>query len=594
MMEEQQETNVTIVESTVQDLRQSARYTTVWALGLTSVAFLGVVGYAVYEVRQYLPYLGYVALGATGLLIVCIVAAPIIFFLRVLFKSDSHAIPQYGLAFKSLFGKPEIVAPHAPASSSGVKYAQEKKRKDEPPTIPMLSMLEMIEQGFIAPGQTRVVMGYTKTGELEARKRPNVYSIIGKGRSGKSRRATLMIGQDLIALASLLNLGDRRAGARVMICDPHGVGKRDSIRKLLEPLAPWVEFASTEQEVRRLVSEYIEEMEARLAGTSTLGSEDGHYLPWVIYFDEWSRFMTKYEDDFTELLINCVQSSSQEYAGVDGYVALLGQDWTQDACGGTAIRRAIQEVFIHNISSEYAKFFLKGMTGNRWATKAESLRVKDCIYKDYEGQIKELVTPHVADEVPARLADLMQQLCPVAVKELPTYAEGLAKPKEDARTTYEQEEYAQGDTRVTGPLREQIAVHRYLPERVSQPPIHEALSTEQFNELKTMLARELMMEQESRVNALLRQSEQGESVITQGENFIAQGEGFTVTQSTQAEPKDVKYTHEQELAIINAAFQLVRETGKITRSDIMERLGWTRAQWPIIKAVCDKNNIAKQ
>lgn len=459
---EEQEMMIVDAEPTMH-ARKQAGFMVVWAMGLTSLAFLGVIGYAIYLVHQYLVYLGYVALAGAGLVLLCAVAFPVIYILQLIFRARSHEIPQNGLAFRSLFGRTETIAPQAPANS--VRYAQEKRaKKDQAPAFPMLSMLDMIDQGVIAPGATRVVLGYKKNGELEARKRPNVYAIVGKGRSGKSRRATMMIGQDMIGLAPLFNLTERRAGARVIVCDPHGLGKRDALRKLLEPLSPWVEFASTEAEVRSLVSQYVEEMEARLSNNSALGMEDGHYVPWVIYFDEWSRFMTKYDDDMTELLITCVQSSAQEYAGVDGYVALLGQDWTQEAAGGTGIRRAIQEVFIHNISSEYAKFFLKGLAGNKWAVKAESLRVKDCIYKDYEGQVEELITPHVADEVPARLAEMMLQLCPPAPKEIPTFAEGLVKPKRDSFT------YTQGGqvyTRETSGLREQVAYYPQIPERTN-------------------------------------------------------------------------------------------------------------------------------
>lgn len=548
----------------VEETYQTGRALGVYALSIATLAFLGLLAYVVWLVHMYLIYLGYLVLGGAAIVIVCLVATPIIYLLRLLFKADVHHIGQYGIAFKSPFGRPLAIAPQSAAN--GTKFAQGGKQgsKKDVPAIPMLSMLEMIEQGIICPGQTRVVLGYTRAGEVEVRNRPNVYVIAGKGRSGKSRRATMMIGQDLIGLAPLMNFPERKQGARVIICDPHGLGKRDSLRKLLESLSAWVEFASTEAEVRRYVGEYIEEMEARINNRSTLGLEDGRYLPWVIFFDEWSRFMTKYDDDFTELLIACVQSASQEYAGVDGYVALIGQDWVNDSCGGTAIRRAIHEAFIHNISSEYAAFFLKGMSGRKWAAKAESLRVKDCIYKDYNGQVTELVTPHVGDDVPAKLAALMQELCPLPRTELPTFADGLVHPKSDPRARYADEEaYPSG--RSTGPLHplpEQLASHYpLLSERVNTP----------------------MSEQGESENGLHRQDETHSVAPVQGETFTMI--------DAQATPV---YTHEQEVLVLNAAFQLARETGKITRSDIMERLGWNRKQWPIIKAVCDLHNIAKQ
>lgn len=577
-----EEKQVTIIDSNpIEGMHRAGRAIGIYALSLFTVAFLGVLAYAIHLVSAYIIYLGYIAIVAVGILIVAIVATPVVFLLRWIFKADFYEITQHGVTFRNFWGKLQTVSPQS--ASAGVKFAQGKKGKKEETTIPMLSMLDMIDQDIIAPGQSKVVLGYTKDGALEIRKRPSVYVIAGKGRSGKSRRATLMIGQDLIALAPQINIKDRRAGARVIICDPHGMGKKDSIRKLLEPLAPWVEFFSTEEEVRRATSEYIEEMEKRLAGTSDLGNEDGRYVPWVLYYDEWSRFMTKYEDDFTELLINGVQSSAQEYAGVDGYVALLGQDWTNDACGGTAIRRAIQEAFVHNISAEYAKFLLpKGLIGNRWAVKAENLRVKDCIYKDYEGQLKELVTPHVADEVPAKLAELMMQLCPV----------DSAEPKRipEQRMNYDPREVLYNTT--GSATREQVAYQYTAPEtpRLLQSPVSYSFTDK--NTTNYEHGYKGSYEDMNAVNTPLDGRETDGPVMNgkqiDGETFIMKDDG------KKPVPTEARYTHEQEVAVLQAAFLLARETGKVTRSDIMERLNWTRAQWPIIKSVCDKNNIAKQ
>lgn len=567
----------------VESVHRVGRSLLLFAGSSVTVFFLGFTVYLLEIVKQWFFILAYLALAGVGILILCAIAAPIIFLLRWLFNASSHDIGPNGLAFRGLFGRVDTVAPmNAPA---GVKLAPERKQKKDAPVIPLLSMLDMIDQGIISPGQVKVVLGYTDKNELEVQKRPNVYVIAGKGRSGKSRRATLMIGQDLIALAPMLNLKDRLQGARVMICDPHGLGKKDSLRRLLEPLAPWIEFASTEQEVRKLTSEYIEEMERRLANTSTLGNQDGSYIPWVLYYDEWSRFMTKYEDDFTELLTNAVQSSAQEYAGVDGYVALLGQDWTNDACGGTAIRRAIQEAFIHNISSEYAAFLLpKGLGARKWVQKAESLRVKDCIYKNYESQIKQLVTPHVADEVPARLAEIMQELCPVDLVTQPTkeIPESTARPKSPG----EPPSYTRYRHAITDTLPEQMTEYPGYPNTpLLLSPSYGEPYTGNFEHTG-----EHFHEAETAVNALERS---GESIVNskqvEGETFTAQ-----VNTSKPVSPA-LAFTPEQEIQVVNAAFQVTRENGgRVTRSDIMEKLGWTRAQWPIIKGVCDKHNIAKQ
>ena len=50
---------------------------------------------------------------------------------------------------------------------------------------------------------------------------------------------------------------------------------------------------------------------------------------------------------------------------------------------------------------------------------------------------------------------------------------------------------------------------------------------------------------------------------------------------------------ERELEILRVAAQLAQEKpGKLTRSDIKERLGWNNKMYPVLKAVCDAHGIA--
>ena len=579
--QETEERSVTIIDSNpVEQVQRTGRAVGMYTLGLGSVAFLGLLAYLVYLVHEWLIYLGYMVLVGAGVVIAALVITPVVLLLRFLLRADFYNITQYGVTFRDFFGRHTTIAPQAVAS--GVKLAPQKSAKKEKPALSMLSMLDMIEQGFISPGQINVVLGYNKKGELVAKKRPNTYAIAGKGRSGKSRRATLMVGQDLIGLAPQMNIKERQYGARVFIMDPHGLGKKDSLRKLLEPLSPWIEFASTEEEVLHCTRSFTNEMEARLSGSSLLGTGDGDYVPWVIYYDEWSRFMNKYSEEATEAMITCVQSCSQEYAGVQGFAVLIGQDWTEASCGGTAIRRALQEAFIHNISTEYAQFLLP-KNARKWANMTESLPARDCIHKDHEGKIEELSTPYVQDEVPTRLAEIMQELCPVELaperpKELP---ESTARPiaSHDTRgLTYnastgqiEPLPFLQGFPGYSNPSSSYPSLIAQNSE-LAEAPYYEAMNT---------------------MNPLPVSDEGHESVMNttqvQGETFIAE------MNSEKPVPTNVTYTREQETAILNAALQLAKESnGRITRSDIMERLDWTRARYPIIKAVCDKHNIAKQ
>jgi hypothetical protein len=74
------------------------------------------------------------------------------------------------------------------------------------------------------------------------------------------------------------------------------------------------------------------------------------------------------------------------------------------------------------------------------------------------------------------------------------------------------------------------------------------------------------------------------------EESTVTGQGFVMG---PAEPVRPVYTSEQEARICAAAARLAqKKPAGFTRKDIMEEIGWTRKQWPIIKAVCDKYQFA--
>lgn len=428
-----------------------------YALSWGIVALIALLGFAIYQVRQYIPYLGYLALVAAGVVIVCLAIAPVIFLVRWFFRADFHEITEHGIVFRNLIGRVQAVSPQ---SAADVKISQDKKSKPEKQLPPMLSLFDLIEQGIIAPGNQTVVHGYELDGvNLAIGERLPTRLIAGKGRSGKTRRAIFDLAQDLIA------------GARVTVCDPHGAGgKKDALVKMLAPLAAWVTFAVTEAEMTRATSEHIEEMRRRLdkkseeiAGVDEEGNNV--YIPRVLYYDEWSSLMTRHGEDFAALLIACLEDCSREFGGVQGYATIIGHTWTAKECGGTVIRRCIHDLFIHNLSPEYARFLLPGKT--RIANRADELPQKNCLFKpgNSGAKVREIITPFVENGAPGKLAEIMNALYPIESelqKELPTFADGLNKPKTERGYSYE-EGYRQRDT-PTGPLREQMA---YLPQIAS-------------------------------------------------------------------------------------------------------------------------------
>lgn len=554
---------ITIIDSEpVQRVKRTGQALGVYSLLIVTLVLLGVIAYALWLVRAYIVYLGYVTLAGAGVAIVCGVALPVILLARLMFKAEHYDIGPNGLLLR-FWGRVNTYAPLAPGQVKVQEIAS--KKKSEPP---MLSMIDMIEQGIIGPGQMSVVIGYSLKGQLEIEPRPYVYAIAGMGRTGKSRRSIMMIVQDVIALAPLMNLQERSRGARVIICDPHP-GKKDSLTKVLAPLAPWIEFRGTQEEIAQVSQEYNSEMRGRTQGSSELITEEGNYVPWAIYYDEFSMLMTRTTEDTQELIQECVQASSEEYGGVGGYITLIGQSWTNDSCGGTAVRRALHESFVHNISPEYAKFLIKE---SKWYNRCESLPIKNCIHKPRGASPRELITPYVPDDIAERVAGVLQELAPVPQLAGAQNVQGLpgARPQEIAR-----------------PMPEYLGIQS--PAGVQEPAQELTYSPAQYGVMQVNTPQELAQE--------------SEAVTVQGGNFTMQVKQRNTGELAQEiaspagdrpgqEDENALYTPEKELRIINAAREIAQEGETVTRERIMVRLNWTRKQWPTIKAVCDKWQIA--
>jgi hypothetical protein len=551
-----------------------ARAGSLWAIIIATGAGFGVLGYTLYLVRGILQYLGLLLVGALAILILCGIAAPIVLLLRMAMIPKYQESGQHGGYFATILGRVQAAPPLASLETrAGSRAGRTTVTEMALPVIP--SLLDLIEQQVIAPGKMEMVMGYDaltlKRGSLEivTGSWPGTHAVAGKGRSGKTRRVIAMVVQALVS------------GAHVVICDPHAT-KPDSLARALEPLEPWLKIARGEREIAQVSHDFFGEMELRVSGLSEEKHDDGQYKPWLIVFDEWSRLMTtqSIEEDDREIMKLTATNCATQYAGYGGYCCIIGQLWTQDATGGTEIRRSIQAAFVHQLHEEYARFFFSKA---KWYNRAGELNRRACIYKDTDGIIREIVTMTVPDDACMRVAELLTRL------QVPQLA--LATQEESAQ--------------LSEPHTEKLAE---LPSQsASVESIPPGLSPAQLQALQRLIERATQQAGEpgNGVNALPERALYGElptsaqsepmngvnghhKPIDGYEIVTAQGEQFTATLT------DEPYTREQETAILKAAFQLVRETGKITRSDIMERLGWNKKQWPIIKAVCDKHDIAKQ
>ncbi len=416
-----------------------------------------VVGWGLFTVRQFMPLVGILSLLIAILLLLCAGAYAVISVVRHATRADFYPIEENGAYLRNALGR---VTPLAPMIAAPAKVNRATAKVEISPAVPTL--FDLIESGDIAPGEMTMVMGYDKAQldkgilQLVIGAWPGTHAVAGKGRSGKTRRVIAMIAQALIN------------GARVIVCDPHFT-KLDSLARSLEPLEKYLTIARGEKEIVQVASEFLSEMEARV------DDPNRPCLPWLIVFDEWSREMDegnqKMPEGGRDILVDVAKNCSSQYAGYLGYCCIIGQFWTNEHAGGTDIRRSLQSAFIHQLSGEYAAFFFRA---RKWQNRAEELKKRECIYRDTDNQVSEILTIGVPDDTAQRVAVYLASL---------GYQEIAAPAQASAPTLPPAPYYQQLQER---PGREQIYLPAPAPtypgEPEDMPPLYPASngSTEVF------------------------------------------------------------------------------------------------------------------
>ncbi len=365
----------------------------IWLLSLTSIVIVGVCVVAVYSVRQYVPALGLLILACIAIALIVGVVGVVTWVGKYFFSMEIIPVEESG-AYARWFGR---IVPLAPLGIAAPAPTKARGAKTEV-ALAAPTLFDLIEDGTIAPGNMEMVMGYDKMQlgkgilELIVGPWPGTHAIAGKGRSGKTRRVLANIAQALIG------------GAQVIVCDPHFT-KADSLARSLEPLARYLTIAQGEEAIVAASQQFLSEMESRVEDASR------PCTPILIVFDEWSRLMdennAKMPEGGRDLLVDVAKNCSIQYAGYYGFCCIIGQIWTQEACGGTDIRRSLQSVFVHQLSAEYAAFFFRAA---KWKNKAEEIKRRDCIYRNSDNEIAEIVTVGVPDDTATRVAAYLASL----------------------------------------------------------------------------------------------------------------------------------------------------------------------------------------
>jgi hypothetical protein len=342
---------------------------------------LVVAGVGVWLVRNLLPLVGFVVIGtiAYG----CIVAA--IFLPILLYKRAARVEVQHIGEFGSLaqgFRRVVDIAPYARIDRQASTGKRETKA-----LVPVPLVADLLREGVL--GTADLLLGYQPDGAplWGSWNDINTFCIAGKSRSGKTITLFFLI------LQAVLN------GAIIWVCDPHGAGRKQSaLKKLLEPLGQFVRFACTPEEISDLADEYIDTMAARIDG------RNNDFTPMLFVCDEFSGAAEE-NDRLYEVVNRC----AREWAGVYGYAAIAGHEWTQGGKMLVKMRRNLHAKFVHRLDEGYAKFLLNS---KKHAPLAEKLKTGWNYMQNSEGDIFELRTPLGTREDAISVAELLQARLP--------------------------------------------------------------------------------------------------------------------------------------------------------------------------------------
>jgi hypothetical protein len=320
------------------------------------------VGIGLWEVRSFFPLLGLLAVACFVVSMLCGVALILEFTVRRFTRVSTHDIGQFGTVTHNLLGSPRVHSPYIE------KQIAESKVKV---TLVVPTVAELLKEGSL--GTADLLLGYRLDGSPKwgSWASINTFCIAGKSRSGKT--ITLFF----IILQAILN------GAVIWVCDPHGAGRKQSaLKRLLEPLTQWVRFACTPDEIANMADDFIDIMQDRIDGVSD------DFTPFLFVCDEFNGIAEE-----IPRLYEVVNKCAREWAGVYGYAAIAGHEWTASGKGKgllVAMRRNLHAKFVHRLDEGYAKFLLNS---GKHAKLTEKLRTGCNYFQDVEGEIDELKTP---------------------------------------------------------------------------------------------------------------------------------------------------------------------------------------------------------
>lgn len=316
----------------------SFREMLLWFIAVITLVIVGVIGFAVWTVRNQLPLLGNFILVCVACFFVIALVASAIFVAQLLFKADTIEIGQHGVAVR-WFGQVKTLAPlnAAPARTATEKAAAIKQ------VVPTVK--ELLENGTLALGNPQLLLGFDPTnmspimGIWDDLK---TFGVAGFARVGKTTTMLFYIIQALLG------------GATVWVADIH-ITKASGLLKQLQPLQRWVRGASTLESVVAMFQAYADELESRKRG-----SDASQVM--LLICDEWNGLLedlrtadSENDTDNATLVADIVTKLCREAAGYGMYGMLAIHTWTDREIGGVPLRRNLLGVVCHAIDEGYSK-----------------------------------------------------------------------------------------------------------------------------------------------------------------------------------------------------------------------------------------------
>lgn len=345
---------------------------------LFAIAFLGVVGYAIYTVRSDVPIVGHTILTSVNItfiaLIVSVIGLPLVgllIFLKWFLRPEYYEMGQWG-GYVRWFNRFKPLQPLLPAQPkvAGTSVTEVQ------PNIPRLA--ELIRDGLLVKeeaGQALMLQGFRADETPRYGEWPGVIAITGMQNVGKTVTMLTLI---IIALLQ---------GAHVVVCDTHH-SKARSLFKKIEALKGYITFATTEEEVLRETRRFSDELRNRKNGSNP--------YPYVLFYDELCSLIRARNEELREALPTVMEEGSQEGHGYGLHIVAAIHDISNTGIGDARLRGFWNFVYCHRMEQGQSKFIeaFKGKYGKQKTSMLiAGLPAGHTMTRDEVNEIEYLIMP---------------------------------------------------------------------------------------------------------------------------------------------------------------------------------------------------------